>query len=158
MAVLITNIGVFMRSESPLMSAHEIIPRLLSSSLIVILLLQIMGALVIFVYSRKIAGPFHQLKTALDKMLKGDLSTPIAFRRDDEFRSIGEAVDALRDKLNRAVADGAIQAARIEKELGDLIRHISDKKNIDRKEVLADLTGLQDRIQYLKNWLKSNPA
>ena len=56
-------------------------------------------ALLALYYSHRIAGPMHHLKEHLQKMIDGDFSRDLNFRKSDEFRSIAILVNRLQSRL-----------------------------------------------------------
>jgi methyl-accepting chemotaxis protein len=148
-AVLISNIAVLMQAGHT-----DLISQMIFYSVGAMLLVLIMASLVVFVYTQKIAGPLHQLKNGLERMVSGDLSNPISFRKDDEFKSVAVAANTLRDKFSKSLQDGATQAVKMDADVKDLMQKIFNDGIQNKNDVLEDLSGLKRHIDHLMGLLK----
>ena len=77
-----------------------------------ILVVAIGGSIVGFFFARALTSPIHVLDAAAQKMAQGDLSHPIALRREDEFGDLARQMESMRQQLLRALESANLEKSR----------------------------------------------
>ena len=81
---------------------YNIAPVLSKINLILLLGLPVISILMLLwglIISHRIAGPVYRLEQELDKILKGDFSRRIGFRKKDELASVAQGINKVLDKI-----------------------------------------------------------
>lgn len=63
------------------------------------ILITILIAVFILFYSHRIVGPIYHLQKHLEKMIEGDYSKKLFFRKHDEFKYLADTINKLQDTL-----------------------------------------------------------
>jgi methyl-accepting chemotaxis protein len=93
-------------------------------------------------YSHKIAGPVFRLEQSIDLMLGGEMDFVISLRKNDEFRYLGDKMNALVDYLRRNIGEVKSSYRVMEgkvKRMSDMIR----TGNYDQESLNKELLDLQ---------------
>ena len=68
---------------------------------IIILIIFVLVALYLIYVTHRTAGPLYQLKQAMDKVGKGDFSTKIQIRREDEIHDVAMSFNRMVEDLKK---------------------------------------------------------
>ncbi len=74
-----------------------IIPPILINNLIILIVILIIGIL----YSHKIAGPVHRIKTDIQKVISGKRDIRILLRKKDKLQELADSVNLLIEKFEQ---------------------------------------------------------
>lgn len=59
----------------------------------------IMAAILMLLYSHRLAGPVYHLEKHLEEMIKGNYNVKLSFRKNDEFKQLADTINKLQDAL-----------------------------------------------------------
>ena len=85
-------------------STEFVMPGLILSSLVSILLVSLATIVTVLFISHRIAGPLYKLENSLERMAEGDLSFDISLRKNDETKTLSEAFNRTRRRLNGMIS------------------------------------------------------
>jgi HAMP domain-containing protein len=74
-------------------------PVVIRSTIIGGILGMIIAAVIMFLYSHRLAGPVYRLEKHLEEMIKGNYEARLHFRKKDEFKHLADVINRLEDKL-----------------------------------------------------------
>jgi len=114
-------------------------------------------AIVLFIagifLSHRMAGPIYALMREMKKLLKGDLSAHLQFRKGDEFKNLKIPFNHWVDKLRKENSNDIEKMTRIKESLLKLISSL-ESKNGDPSEIESLKATLDNLDQMLAE--KSN--
>jgi signal transduction histidine kinase len=84
-----------------------IVPIMMQMLVIVTILVGVSTVFVALFTSHRIVGPLYRMKTELEKMKRGNLSSPIKVRSKDQLQGVASELESLRLNLKKSL--GTIQ-------------------------------------------------
>ncbi|MBC5636288.1 methyl-accepting chemotaxis protein [Ornithinibacillus sp. BX22] len=120
---------------------------ILNTTLIVIGVSLLLGAIIIVFIIRSISKPITQLVDASNTMSQGDLSVTIDLKRNDELGTLAQAFNKMRENLNEVilqVRDKSISLAAAAEQL-----NASTEQNTSATEQIS--TSVQEVAQGMEN-------
>lgn len=93
-------------------------------------------------YSHRIAGPIFRLEQSIDLILEGEMDFVISLRKHDEFKYLGNKMNALIDYLRRNIGEVKSSYRVMEekvKKVSDMIR----SGNYDQQSLNKELLNLR---------------
>lgn len=103
-------------------------------------------------FSHKIAGPVYRIEKTLYEISKGNLALKIKLRRRDELQDLADTINIMTGSLNKTMALSKETGAKIQKDLDDIKKAISDQP-YDRTRVESSINSLQAKISELSSSL-----
>jgi len=94
-------------------TAEAMLPAIITTNLISLALIIVTTIIVTLYISHKIAGPIFRLENELQRIGRGDLTTTVSLRNNDQMLAFAERVNEMTAQLNRRVTEIRQQAEKI---------------------------------------------
>jgi methyl-accepting chemotaxis protein len=111
-----------------------------------VLLISVFAAIMI---SHKVAGPVYRLQQAAKQVARGDLTSNVRLRRDDELQNLSSAFNSVIDNLQLLVAKDKKLITDLSEITDSLYNNLKDNK-ISQEEALVLIRKLNDLVGELK--------
>lgn len=82
-----------------------ILPSVIWTTLITIVVVGIIAAIVMLLFSHKIAGPMFRFEKDIERIAGGDLKSHIHLRKGDQFQEMVTTLNTMIDSLNSKVSE-----------------------------------------------------
>jgi methyl-accepting chemotaxis protein len=112
----------------------------------IIIIISIFTAII---FSHKIAGPVFRLQKAAMQVVRGDLTSNVHLRRDDELRNLSSAFNSVVDNMHLLVVKDRKLITDLSSITDTLYSNLKDNK-ISHAEALVLIRKLNDLIKELK--------
>ena len=96
-------------------TAEAMLPAIITTNLISLALIIVTTIIVTLYISHKIAGPIFRLENELQRIGRGDLTTTVSLRNNDQMLAFAQRVNVMTADLNRRVTGIRHQAENISK-------------------------------------------
>ncbi len=112
-------------------------------------ILLVIACFIGIVVSHKIAGPVYRLQKAARDVSRGDLTTSVNLRRDDELKNLSDAFNSVIENMQRLVVKDKKLIFELSQITNNLYASLRDKK-INEEDALALIRKLNDLVGELK--------
>ena len=112
-------------------------------------ILLVIAAFIGLVVSHKIAGPVYRLQKVAYDVSRGDLTTSVSLRSDDELKNLSAAFNSVIENTRRLVSKDKKLIFELSQITNNLYVSLKDKK-INEEEALALIRKLNDLVGELK--------
>ncbi len=109
----------------------------------------VIAGLIGIVISHKIAGPVYRLQKVAQDVSRGDLTSNVNLRKDDELKNLSDAFNSVIDNMQRLVKKDKKLIYELSDITNTLYASLKDKK-INEEEALALIRKLNDLVGELK--------
>ena len=99
--------------------------------------------------SHKIAGPVYRLQKVARDVSRGDLTTTVSLRSDDELKNLSDAFNSVIENMQRLVSKDKKLIFELSQITNTLYANLKDKK-INEEDALALIRKLNDLVGELK--------
>ncbi len=100
-------------------------------------------------FSHKVAGPVYRLQQAAKQVARGDLTSNVHLRRDDELKNLSSAFNSVVDNMHLLVAKDRKLITSLSSMTDTLYSNLKDNK-ISQAEALVLIRKLNDIVGELK--------
>ncbi|MBU1087428.1 MAG: HAMP domain-containing protein [Candidatus Omnitrophica bacterium] len=111
-----------------------------------VLIISIFAAII---FSHKVAGPVYRLQQAAMQVVRGDLTSNVHLRRDDELKNLSSAFNSVVDNMHLLVAKDRKLITDLSAITDTLYSNLKDNK-ISQEEALVLIRKLNDLVGELK--------
>ena len=101
------------------------------------------------VFSHKVAGPVYRLEQAACEVAKGDLTSNVRLRGDDELKNLSNVFNSVVDNINLLVKKDQKLITDLSDLTDTLYQNLKDKK-ISKDDALVLISKLNDLVGELK--------
>ncbi|MFH1061310.1 MAG: HAMP domain-containing protein [Candidatus Omnitrophota bacterium] len=101
------------------------------------------------IFSHKVAGPVYRLQQAAMQVVRGDLTSNVHLRRDDELKNLSSAFNSVVDNMHLLVAKDRKLITALSAITDTLYTNLKDNK-ISQEEALVLIRKLNDLVGELK--------
>lgn len=143
---LLTEVSINVQTKAALAYFFSNIKLLLMFELPIIM---IVAAFISIVLSHKIAGPIYHVQKVARKIARGDLTTNVHLRRDDELKNLSAAFNSVIDNMHLLVSKDKKLIYELSQLTDTLYLNLKDKK-INEEEALAMIRKLNNLVGELK--------
>lgn len=133
------------------LSQPALIHHMIVESFLSMLAILILTFFITKLTSHKVSGPMHRLKIEMERILEGDLKTPVKFRSDDEFKNLGDIFNRLRQQ--HLDHQNAIYG-KMELFNNEIDVCVSGSDGNDVEKLKVHLLELQKKAKEIQNLLK----
>ncbi|MFH1093825.1 MAG: HAMP domain-containing protein [Candidatus Omnitrophota bacterium] len=112
-------------------------------------ILLVIASFVGIVISHKIAGPVYRLQKVARDVSRGDLTTSVSLRSDDELKNLSDAFNSVIENMHRLVSKDKKIIFELSQITNNLYVSLKDKK-INEEDALALIRKLNDLVGELK--------
>lgn len=112
-------------------------------------ILLILACFIGIVVSHKIAGPVYRLQKAAKDVARGDLTTSVSLRSDDELKNLSDAFNSVIENMQRLVSKDKKLIFELSQITNNLYASLKDRK-INEADALALIRKLNDLVGELK--------
>lgn len=109
----------------------------------------VIAGLIGLIISHKIAGPVYRLEKVARDVSRGDLTSNVNLRRDDELKNLSDAFNSVIDNMQRLVKKDKKLIYELSHITNTLYANLKDKK-INEEEALTLIRKLNDLVGELK--------
>lgn len=127
-----------------------ILPVLASSSIIAIVLVSAATVTVLLYISHRIFGPLYRLEKDIAEIGKGDLTVEVHLRQKDEFKDLGEMVNAMVKNIRNPLSSSQAKIKELEEEIGG-IKSLLRSKGTPDGEIADKIESVEKKIGQIKN-------
>ncbi len=154
LVVLTVNLSIWAAVEkgvSP--QAQAIIDQILHNMNVLFMfeipLVLIISVFAAIIFSHKVAGPVYRLQQAAMQVVRGDLTSNVHLRRDDELKTLSSAFNSMVDNMHLLVAKDRKLITDLSSITDTLYSNLKDNK-ISQEEALVLIRKLNDLVGELK--------
>jgi len=109
----------------------------------------IVAGFISIVLSHRIAGPIYHVQKVARKIARGDLTTNVHLRRDDELKNLSAAFNSVIDNMHLLVTKDKKLIYELSQLTDTLYLNLKDRK-INEEEALAMIRKLNNLVGELK--------
>lgn len=129
-----------------------ILPVLASSSIIAIVLVSAATITILLYISHRIFGPLYRLEKDITEIGKGDLTVEVHLRQKDEFKDLGEMVNAMVRNIRDPLSSSQAKIKELEGEIGG-IKSLLRSKGALESGIADKIENIEKKIGQIKNSL-----
>ncbi|MBU1045154.1 MAG: HAMP domain-containing protein [Candidatus Omnitrophica bacterium] len=154
LVVLTVNLSIWAAVEKGVSSQVQIVIDQILHNMNVLFMFEIPIVLLIsifaaIIFSHKIAGPVYRLQQAAIQVVRGDLTSNVHLRRDDELKNLSSAFNSVVDNMHLLVAKDRKLITALSAITDTLYTNLKDKK-ISQDEALVLIRKLNDLVGELR--------
>ena len=112
----------------------------------IVLIISVFAAII---FSHKVAGPVYRLQQAAMQVVRGDLTSSVHLRRDDELKTLSSAFNSVVDNMQVLVVKDRKLITDLSSMTDTLYSNLKDNK-ISQDEALILIRKLNDLVGELK--------
>lgn len=125
------------------------LPSLILSTVVIVIFSCFTGAIALILLSHRFAGPLFRFQATLDELSKGNLTLRFNLRDKDQFKDLGDMINALAAVMDGKMGDIKRRAADISGIIADL-RVVAVSQPALKEEIAVPLQEMTERLQALQ--------